>query len=284
MSLITLINIIELDNGNCVNGRRPFLECIPLLVSSASITCLKAVMSRNVNKSNTTKSRSLRIGATWSRSHNGVSGRKRKTTKKKKHNFVNDWQHSIFSFKHKREKCEIFRVKRFPFWLKRSNAIWNRISKSVLLLLLWMCKKNMKSLYNIWIEVHGNRFRLAWANRMNFSNLFWLNKRSLFVVPLPWKKHQHLVDTSMKCYCCFLLSNTNNEYIIQYPSFQCSILILSVSFLLSSIDESFPIDNVFRTQYFNEVSPFVWRLYWMPFHFIFDIKKVFSIIKAFRIK
>lgn len=42
-------------------------------MSSASINCLKAVISRNVSNSSTTKSRSFRIGATWSRSHNGVS-------------------------------------------------------------------------------------------------------------------------------------------------------------------------------------------------------------------
>lgn len=48
---------------------------LPLLLSSASITCLKWVISRNVSSNSTTKSRSLRIGATWSRSHNGVSAK-----------------------------------------------------------------------------------------------------------------------------------------------------------------------------------------------------------------
>lgn len=91
-----------------------FVECVPLLVSSASINCLKAVMSRNVNKSNTTKSRSLRIGATWSRSHNGVSGLEKKTKKRKKQHLC-EWL-TVFIF------SEIHWNKRFPFWLKRSNA------------------------------------------------------------------------------------------------------------------------------------------------------------------
>lgn len=122
---------------------------------------------------------------------------------------------------------------------------------------------------------------------MNFSILFcWTNVRyALFVVPLPGK-----TSTSgwFHYEMLLLLSNTNNEYIIQYPSFWCSMLIAHSSFpfhVFSSIDESSPIDcNVFSIQYFNEVSLFVWRLYWMPFDSIFDIEKVFSIRKAFLIK
>lgn len=59
------------DRANFANFDRP-----PLL-SSLSMGCLSAVISRKVNKNNTTKSPSFRIGATWSRSHNGVSERKR---------------------------------------------------------------------------------------------------------------------------------------------------------------------------------------------------------------
>lgn len=42
-------------------------------VSSDSIGCFNAVISRNVNNSSTTKSLSFRTGATWSISHSGVS-------------------------------------------------------------------------------------------------------------------------------------------------------------------------------------------------------------------
>lgn len=40
------------------------LDYLPPLVSSLSMGCLSAVMSRNVNRNNTTRSLSLRMGAT----------------------------------------------------------------------------------------------------------------------------------------------------------------------------------------------------------------------------
>lgn len=46
---------------------------LPPLLSSVSMGCFSAVMSRNVNRNSTTKSRSFRMGATCNNSHNGVS-------------------------------------------------------------------------------------------------------------------------------------------------------------------------------------------------------------------
>lgn len=51
---------------------------LPPFVSSLSIGCFSAVMSRNVSRNSTTKSRSFLMGATCSNSHSGVSV-KRKT-------------------------------------------------------------------------------------------------------------------------------------------------------------------------------------------------------------
>lgn len=64
---------------------------LPLFVSSASIICLKAVISRNVSSIKTTKSPSFRIGATWSRSHSGVSV----NTTKHMHKNPANWKLSI---------------------------------------------------------------------------------------------------------------------------------------------------------------------------------------------
>lgn len=46
----------------------------PPLLSSVSMGCFRAVMSRNVSRNSTTKSRSFFIGAICNSSHNGVSG------------------------------------------------------------------------------------------------------------------------------------------------------------------------------------------------------------------
>lgn len=45
----------------------------PPLLSSVSMGCFSAVMSRKVRRKRTTRSLSLRMGATWSSSHSGVS-------------------------------------------------------------------------------------------------------------------------------------------------------------------------------------------------------------------
>lgn len=50
-----------------------FSHYLPPFVSSLSIGCFNAVISRNVSKNSTTKSLSLRMGATCSSSHSGVS-------------------------------------------------------------------------------------------------------------------------------------------------------------------------------------------------------------------
>lgn len=85
---------------------------------------------------------------------------------------------------------------------------------------------------------------------MNFSIWFRWTNVGWFVVPLPGK-----TSTSGWCHCemllLLLLSNTNNEYIIQYSSFWMLNAHSSLPFhcFAYNFDESSPIDNVFGIQY-----------------------------------
>jgi hypothetical protein len=115
---------------------------LPPLLSSLSIGCFRAVISRKVNKNKTTKSRSFRMGAICNRSHNGVSRIARKVEREKGY-FLNylltmKWKFIPFFFVLQKEKksfditqpnrfiysfSSLFLVSNFNLILKLANIL-----------------------------------------------------------------------------------------------------------------------------------------------------------------